>query len=80
MRSGNEINGICKWLDVLVISDKDDKPQAPSPASSLLWSAGDVKEPTHLSQSAGHEVPGVVAWSLPVVLSRLIGVGNTRRY
>ena len=36
-----------KWLDVLVFSDKDDKPQAPSPASALYWLAGDVKEPTH---------------------------------
>ena len=64
-------NDICKWLDVLVFSDKDDKPWVPSPASSLLWSAGDVKEPTHLSQREVHEVPGVAVWSLSVVLSWL---------
>ena len=57
-------NYICKWLDVQVFSDKDYKPQAPSPASSVLWLAGDVKEPTRLSQRVGHEVPGVVVWPL----------------
>ena len=56
---------VCKWLNVLVFSDKDDKPQAPSPAVSLLRSTGNVKEPAHLSQSVRHEVPGVVGWSLP---------------
>ena len=30
----------------------------------MLWLAGDVKEPTHLSQRVGHEVPGVVVWHL----------------
>ena len=30
----------------------------------MLWSAGDVKEPIHLSQRVGHEVPGVVVWPL----------------
>ena len=30
----------------------------------MLWSAGDVKEPTRLSQRVGHEVPGVVVWPL----------------
>ena len=38
-----------KWLDVQVFSDKDYKPQAPSPASSMLWWTGEVKEPTRLS-------------------------------
>ena len=30
----------------------------------MLWLAGDVKEPTRLSQREGHEVPGVVVWPL----------------
>ena len=30
----------------------------------MLWLAGDVKEPTRLSQGVGHEVPGVVVWPL----------------
>ncbi len=29
-----------------------------------IWSAGDVKEPTHLSQRVGHGVPGVVVWPI----------------
>ncbi len=31
-----------------LLNNKDDEPWAPSPASSLLWSPGDVKEPTQL--------------------------------
>ena len=53
-------NYTCKWLDSLVFSDKDDKPEVPSHSPSkfiILW---DVKEPTHLSQRVGHVVPGVV--------------------
>ena len=57
-------NYICKWLDIQVFSDKDYKPWAPSPASSMLRLAGDVKKPTPLSQRVGHEVPGVVVWPL----------------
>ena len=34
----------------------------------LLWSAEDVKEPTHLLQRVGHKAPGVVVWSLSVLL------------
>jgi len=34
----------------------------------LFWLAGDVKEPTHLSQRVGRVVPGVVDWSLSIVL------------
>ena len=30
----------------------------------MLWLAGDVKEPTCLSNRVGHEVPGVVVWPL----------------
>ena len=41
-----------------------------SHASSQLWSAGDVKEPTHLSQRVGHGVPGVVAWSCSEIALR----------
>ena len=29
---------------------------------SVTWSAGDVKEPTHLSKRVGHVVPGVVVY------------------
>ena len=53
---------IWKWLDILVFSDKDEKPFAPSPASSLYWLAGDVKELTHLSQRVGNVAPSVVVW------------------
>ena len=49
--------------------------RGPSSASSLYWLAGNVKEPTHFSQRVGHRVPGVVVWSLSVVL---VGVGNAR--
>ena len=44
-----------------------------SPMQAL--NTGDVKEPTHFSQRVGHEVPGVVVWSLSVML---VGVGNAR--
>ena len=54
-----------------VFSDNDYKPYAPSPASSMLWLAGDVKEPTRLSKRVGHEVPGVVVW--PLLLHRGLG-------
>ena len=47
------------------------KLEAPSPASSMLWLAGDIKEPTCLSQRVGHEVPGVVVW--PLLLSESWG-------
>ena len=60
-------NDICKWVDILVFLDKDSKPKARSPASSLYWLAGDVKEPTHLLQRVGHEVPGVVVWPCYVI-------------
>lgn len=54
---------IWKRFDILVISDKDDKPKAPSPASSLLyWFARDVKEPAHFSQKVGGVAPGFVDW------------------
>ena len=43
----------------------------------MLWLAGDVKEPTRLSQRVGNEVPGVVVW--PLLLSEGWGE-NARRY
>ena len=49
---------ISKWLDILVFSDNDYKPLAPSPASSLCWLMGDIKEPTHFSQREGNLAPG----------------------
>ena len=51
---------ICKWLDSLVFSDKDDKPELPSHNPSMFIILRDIKEPAHLSQRAGHVVPGVV--------------------
>ena len=43
----------------------------------MLWLAGDVQEPTRLSQRVGNEVPGVVVWPLFVKVS--VGVENARR-
>ena len=53
---------MCKSLDFLVFSDKDDKPKVLShkPCSHItLW---DVKEPTHYSKRVGDVVPGVVVY------------------
>ena len=33
----------------VVLSNKEDKPQAPFPQSFLYWLAGETKEPIHLS-------------------------------
>lgn len=57
-------NYICKWLSVQVFPDKDYRLQAPSPASPALHGQpGKLKNPcSHLSQRAGHGVPGVVFW------------------
>ena len=49
---------------MLNLSNEYYKLQAVSPASSMLWLAGDVKEPTRLSQRVEHEVPGIVVWPL----------------
>ena len=51
---------IHKWLDIVVFLDKDDTPQAPSPAFSLYWFTGNVKEPTHLSLRVRKVAPGVL--------------------
>ena len=51
---------ICKQLDTLVFSDKDEKLQVPSLASSWYWLVGDIKEPTHLLKKVGVIVPSVV--------------------
>ena len=52
---------ICKWLDFLVFSDKDEKPYVPSHSTFndlFLW---DVKEPTSLfEKTVGVEDPGCV--------------------
>ena len=50
-----------------------------SPVSSMLWLAGDVKEPTCSSKRVRR------AWSsrccgLAFVVSLRVGVGNARRY
>ena len=55
---------ICKRLHNLFFSDKDEKPQVPSPKSSLYWLAEDLKESTHLSQRVGNIAPGVVVWPM----------------
>ena len=31
----NNCNDICKWLDFLVFSDKDDKPEVPSQSTGV---------------------------------------------
>ena len=67
-------NYICKWLDSLVFSDKDDKPQVPSHNPSMFIILRDVKEPAHLSQRVGHVVPGVLVCLLGV--SWLGGLGG----
>ena len=38
------------------------KKKVPSPASSLYWIGGDVKEPTHLSQRVKNVPSGVITW------------------
>lgn len=64
---------IHKWLDIVVFLDKDDTPQAPSPAFSLYWFTGNVKEPAHLSLRVRKVAPGVLVllcfqiWGLPQV-------------
>lgn len=64
---------IHKWLDIVVFLDKDDTPQAPSPAFSLYWFTGNFKEPTHLSLRVRKVAPGVLVllcfqiWGLPQV-------------
>ena len=73
----NTRNDICKWLDPLVFSDKDDKPLAPSYNPSMFIILWDVKEPTHLSQRVGHVVPGVVGCLLWCIM---VGRVNARRY
>ena len=40
----------------------------------MLWLAGDVKEPTRLSERVAHEVPGVVVW--PLLLKSGLGWGE----
>ena len=63
-------NYICKWLDFLVFSDKDNKPLAQSHNPSMFIILWDVKGPTHLSQRVGPGVPGVVV-CLPWVGGRV---------
>ena len=70
-------NYICKWLDSLVFSDKDDKPEVPSHNPSMFIILWDVKEPAHLSQRVGHVVLGVVVCLLWCIM---VGRINARRY
>ena len=67
-------NFIYKWLDFLVFSDKDDKPEVPSHNSlNVLW---DVKEPTHYSNKS-RVIP--VLWLSFVCEWRLGEVGHLVR-
>ena len=50
---------ICKRLDILVFSDEDEKPLAPSLVSSRYWVVGDPEDPEDL-QKVGDVVPAVV--------------------
>ena len=43
----------------------------PFKSSSVTWLAGDVKEPTHLSERVGDDVPGFVVWPLPMEKSHV---------
>ena len=45
---------------------------------SVTWSAGDVKEPTHLSKSVGDVVPGVVVylWCHCFIVHFIHGLGG----
>ena len=52
---------ICKRLDILVFSDEDEKPQAPSLVSSRYWLVVDIKEPRRLAKSRGTQFP--LLWS-----------------
>ena len=40
---------IYRWLNILVSSDKDEKPKALSRACPLRCTAGDFEQPTHFS-------------------------------
>ena len=42
--------------------DKEDKPEAPSLASSLHWLDGDFNEPTDFLQGVGNVAPSVEVW------------------
>ena len=50
---------------LIVIHIRSISPGTVDPVScifSVTWLAGDVKEPTHLSERVGDEIPGVVVY------------------
>ena len=55
-------NDICKWLDFLVFSDKDEKPQVPSPSTyTYLVLVG--RKRTHTTVRKEQETQTPVLWS-----------------
>ena len=70
-------NYICKWLDSLVFSDKDNKPEVQSHNPSLFIILWGGKVPAHLSQRVGHVVPDVVVCVLWCII---IARENAWRY
>ena len=54
-------NFIYKWLDFLVFSDKDDKPEVPCHIPWMLIILWDVKEPTHYSYRS-RVIPMLCKW------------------
>ena len=47
------------FVDFLFDNDEEVSSQK---HTHIIWLAGDVKEPTHLSERVGDEIPGVVVW------------------
>ena len=52
------------WLNSLVLSDGDDKPQVPFHNPALFITLWEVTEHTHYAQGVGHRVPDAVVCSL----------------
>ena len=62
---------ICKWLDILVFSDKDEN----------WWSEivkEDAKEPTHFFQRVGSPAPRVVIW--PCIPEKISKLGHLSKF
>lgn len=58
-----EREDILIWLDFLVFMDKNDKTQALSPASSLYWLTGEIKNPHTLLQKVGNTTPSAIVYT-----------------
>ena len=58
---------VCKRLAVLVFTEMDDRPHAPSPESSLYWfRKGTLKNPPTSRKEKGTQLP--LLWSGPVIV------------